>query len=342
MPTDFPGLIGLALIGTIPVVVVGALALRVVRDRLLGASMLILVLIPTVATLTGFVAVSRMMFTDELERVAVVLAVVTAVTVPAAVLLGRAQARQLVWEKQMLDQERKAERSRRELVAWVSHDLRTPLAGICAMGEALADGVVRADDDVARYGRQIMRDTSRLSTMVDDLFEMSKIAAGALRLSLEPVDLRELIDEVLAAAQPAAHRAQIDVAARQPPTRIMVAASDQALTRVLTNLVANAIAHTPTGGLVEMTAGTDGGQAWARIRDTGPGIDDADLPRIFEAGYRGKAARSPSDNGGSGMGLAIAAGLMSVHNGVVTARNLEQGTVFEIRLPLLSGTAAQD
>ncbi|MGC4994556.1 sensor histidine kinase [Nocardia salmonicida] len=342
MPTDFTGLIGLALIGTIPVVAVGALALRVVRDRLLGASMVILVLIPTVATLTGFVAVSRMMFTDELERVAVVLAVVTAVTVPAAVLLGRAQARQLVWEKQMLDQEREAERSRRELVAWVSHDLRTPLAGICAMGEALADGVVREDDDVERYGRQIVRDTSRLSAMVDDLFEMSKIAAGALRLSMGPVDLRELIDEVLSASEPAAHRAQIDLTARQPPTRITVAGSDQALTRVLTNLVANAIAHTPPGGLVEITAGADGGQAWTRVRDTGPGVSDADLPRIFEAGYRGKAARSPSDRGGSGMGLAIAAGLMSVHQGTVTARNLERGSIFEIRLPLLSDTDSRE
>ncbi|MFC4127702.1 sensor histidine kinase [Nocardia rhizosphaerae] len=337
MPADdIAGLIGLALLGTVPVVLLGALALRLVRNRLLGASMVILVLIPTVATLTGFVAVSRLMFTDELSRVAVVLGVVTAVTVPAAVLLGRVQARQLVWEKQMLEQERAAERSRRELVAWVSHDLRTPLAGIRAMGEALADGVVAGEDDVRRYGNQVVRDTTRLSGMVDDLFEMSKISAGALRLTMEPLDLRELVDEVYAASEPAARRGALTVTARQPPDRIQVSGSDQALTRVLTNLLANAIAHTPPGGRIEITAGTGAGQAWVRVADTGPGIAEADLPRIFEAGYRGKAARSPDDTGGSGMGLAIAAGLMAMHHGTITARNLERGTRFEIRLPLLA------
>ncbi|WP_431972506.1 sensor histidine kinase [Nocardia sp. bgisy134] len=341
MPADVSGLIGLALIGTLPVVAAGALVLRLIRNRLLSTSMVILVLIPTLATLTGFVAVSRLMVTDELWRVAVVLTVVTAVTVPAAVLLGRAQARQLVWEQQMLEQERVAEQSRRELVSWVSHDLRTPLAGIRAMGEALADGVVDADADITRYGLQIVRDTTRLSAMVDDLFEMSKINAGALRLHLEPLDLRELVDEVCAANEPAAARAQLTLTARQPLTRVMVAASDQALTRVLTNLVGNAIAHTPPGGRIEIAAGADD-QAWARVTDTGPGIAPEDLPRIFEAGYRGTTARTPGlgESGGSGMGLAIAAGLMSVHSGTITATNREPGARLEIRLPRLSPPTA--
>ncbi|WP_030523489.1 sensor histidine kinase [Nocardia rhamnosiphila] len=336
MPADISGLIGLALAGSLPVVVVGALLLRLLRNRMLGSTLVILVLIPTVATLTGFVAVSGLMFTDALGRVAVVLTVVTAVTVPAAVLLGRAQARQLVWEKQMLEQERAAERSRRELIAWVSHDLRTPLAGIRAMGEALADGVVDLDADIARYGRQIVRDTTRLSAMVGDLFEMAKINAGALHLHLEPVDLRELVDEVCAANEPAAQRARLTLSARQPPNRIMAAGSDQALTRVLTNLVGNAIAHTPPGGRIEITAGADDGLAWVRVDDTGIGIAAGDLPRIFEAGYRGTAARSPvGDSGGSGMGLAIAAGLMEVHSGTIIATNREPGARFEIRLPQL-------
>ncbi|MEV5649499.1 HAMP domain-containing sensor histidine kinase [Nocardia sp. NPDC052254] len=340
MPNDVLGLIGWALAGSVPVVAVGAVLLRLFRNRALGLSMVILVLIPTLATLCGFVAVSGLMFSDALARMAVVLIVVTAVTVPAAVVLGRAQARQLVWEKQMLDQERAAESSRRELVAWVSHDLRTPLAGIRAMGEALADGVVARADDVARYGTQVVRETTRLSEMVDDLFEMSKINAGALRLHVEPLDLRELIDEVLTAGEPAAGRAGVRLRARQPDSAIMVAGSDQALTRVLTNLVANAIAHTPPGGAVEISAGAEHGRTWARVDDTGPGIAAADLPRIFEAGYRGAAARSPAAEGsGSGMGLAIAAGLLSVHHGEITASNREAGCRFEIRLPLLPRTA---
>ncbi len=341
MPNDVAGLVGWALAGSVPVVAIGAAGLRLFRNRSLGLSMVILVLIPTVATLCGFVAVSGLMFTDALARMAVVLAVVTAVTVPAAVVLGRVQARQLVWEKQMLDQERAAEASRRELVAWVSHDLRTPLAGISAMGEALADGVVAESADVRRYGRQVVRETTRLSGMVDDLFEMSKINAGALRLRLEPLDLRELIDDVLAAARPAAARAGVSLQARQPASPIMVAGSDQALTRVLANLLTNAITHTPPGGDIEIAAGIDHGRAWARVDDTGLGIAESDLPRIFEAGYRGTTARSPmADGGGGGMGLAIAAGLLSVQHGEIVAANRERGSRFEIRLPLLDSTAA--
>ncbi|MEV0247315.1 HAMP domain-containing sensor histidine kinase [Nocardia sp. NPDC050712] len=340
MTAELGGLIGYALLGSVPVVVLGALALRLLHNHALKTNTVVLVLIPAIATLSGFVAVSGLMFSDELTRIAIVLAVVMAVTVPAAVVLGRAQARQMVWEKQMREQERAAEHSRRELVAWISHDLRTPLAGIRAMGEALADRVVREPTDIERYARQIVRETHRLSGMVDDLFEMSKINAGALRLTLEPLDLRELIDDVLAANQPAAHRAHLNLQARQPNSAIPVAGSDQALTRVLTNLVANAIAHTPPGGRIEISAGTAGGQAWTRVEDTGPGIAEADLPRIFEVGYRGTAARSMGETAGGGMGLAIAAGLVTAHDGQITVANRDPGACFEIRLPLVTARSA--
>lgn len=340
MPTDTPSLIGYALAGTLPVVLLGALLLRYTRNRAMTTSMAVLVLIPTVATLCGVVAVSGLMFGAEFERTATVLAVVTAVTVPAAILLGREQARMMVWEREMLEQERAAEKSRRELVAWVSHDLRTPLAGIRAMGEALQDGLITQPEDVQRYADQIVRETNRLSSMVDDLFEMSKINAGALRLALEPLDLREVIDEVLAANQPTAARAMITLAARQPDERIVVAGSDRALGRVLTNLVANAIAHTPPGGRIDISAGANDGQAWTRVDDTGPGISETDLPRIFEVAYRGTSARSPGADGlgsSSGMGLAIAAGLVAAHHGDISARNRADGARFEVRLPLLQG-----
>jgi signal transduction histidine kinase len=279
------------------------------------------------------------MFTHESQRTAVVLTVVAAVTMPAALLLGRQQARRMVWEKEIREQERAAERSRRELVAWVSHDLRTPLAGIRAMSEALLDGVVADTVDVGRYSAQILRETHRLSTMVDDLFEMSKINAGALRLTLEPVDLRELIDEVLAANRPSAERAGVALHADQPAARITVAASDHALIRVLSNLVSNALAHTPPGGRVRLSAGTADGHAWARVDDTGSGIADDDLPRIFEVAYRGTTARTPVATSGipagSGMGLAIAAGLVDAHHGEITAHNRDIGCRFEVRLPLV-------
>ncbi|WP_405165985.1 HAMP domain-containing histidine kinase [Nocardia sp. NBC_01499] len=338
MPENTAQLIAYALACSALVVLIGAVILRAASNRSLTTSMVVLVLIPTLATLAGIIGVSGLMFTHELQRTAVVLAVVAVVTVPAAILLGREQARKMVWEKQIREQERAAERSRRELVAWVSHDLRTPLAGIRAMAEALSDGVVTGQADVARYAEQIGCETNRLARMVDDLFEMSKINAGALRLDLEPVDLRELIDEVLAANRPTAERAQVALRAEQPDTRIVVAASDQALGRVLTNLVSNAIAHTPPGGEVAISAGASDGQAWARVDDTGPGISETDLPRIFEVAYRGTAARSPvAADGvptGSGLGLAIAAGLIEAHRGGITVENRDQGCRFEVRLPL--------
>ncbi|WP_216895741.1 sensor histidine kinase [Nocardia alni] len=338
MPTDILALIGYALAGSVPVTALGALGMRLSHNRSLTTSMVLLVLIPTLATLSGMIAVSGMMFTDALRRIGVVLAVVTVVAVPAAIALGRAQARKTVWERQMREQERAAERSRRELVAWVSHDLRTPLAGIRAMGEALVDGVIDRPDSIERYANQIVRETNRLSAMVDDLFEMSKINSGALRLQLEPIDLRELIDEVAAANQPTAARAQVSLVARQPDSEILISASDRALTRVLTNLVANAIEHTPPGGRIDIAAGTYDGHAWAHVTDTGPGIATDDLPRIFEVAYRGSAARSPVTDTGSnsGMGLAIAAGLIQAHRGEISAHNQDVGCRFEVRLPLLS------
>ncbi|WP_280318765.1 sensor histidine kinase [Nocardia wallacei] len=341
MPTDLVALIGYALAGSVPVVALGAVAIRLTHNRSLTTSMVVLVLIPTLATLVGVVSVSGMMFTDELRRIGVVLAVVTLVGVSTAIVLGRIQARKTVWERQMIEQERAAERSRRELVAWVSHDLRTPLAGIRAMGEALVDGVIDRPETVERYARQIVRETHRLSAMVDDLFEMSKINSGALRLELEPVDLRELIDEVAAANQPTAARARVELTARQPDSPIMVSASDRALTRALANLVTNAIEHTPPGGRIEVSAGSSGDSAWARVDDSGPGIDPVDLPRIFEIAYRGTVARSPAADTGtnSGMGLAITAGLVRAHHGTVTAANREPGCRFEIRLPLAAAAS---
>jgi signal transduction histidine kinase len=124
----------------------------------------------------------------------------------------------------------------------------------------------------------------------------------------------------------------------------MVAASDRALTRVLTNLVANAIEHTPPGGRIDIASGVHDDRAWAHVTDTGPGIAPEDLPRIFEVAYRGTAARSPAATAAigsnSGMGLAIAAGLVQAHHGEISACNQDAGCRFEVLLPLLPTTSA--
>ncbi len=338
MPTaDFWEIVGWALACSVPVVLTGAVIIRLARSWALAVSMVTLVLIPVLATFTGVLGASGFMITETFEQTAVVLVIVAIVTIPAAVMLGRYQARRTVWEAEIRDSERAAEHSRRRLVAFVSHDLRTPLAGIRAVSEAIADGVV-PDDEVRVHAKHIEHESVRLSEMVDDLFEMSKINAGALTPSFDKVALDEVVDDVLAAHRIAAERAGVALTADLPEQPVRVVGSDRALVRVLSNLVANAIAHTPEGGSVELALGADENSAWARVDDTGVGIDEADLPRVFDVAYRGSNNRVPrSDSSlpsGSGLGLAIAAGLVQAHRGTLSAHNLPNGARFEVRLPL--------
>src|SRR5690242_21236563 len=181
MPTtEFWEIVGWALACSVPVVLIGGVVIRLARTWSLAVSMVVLALIPLLATLAGVIGASGFMITETFERIAVVLVIVSIVTIPAAVMLGRYQARRTVWEAEIRDSERSAEQSRRRLVAFVSHDLRTPLAGIRAVSEAIADGVV-PDEEVRVHAKHIEQESVRLSEMVDDLFEMSKINAGAVQ-----------------------------------------------------------------------------------------------------------------------------------------------------------------
>ncbi|WP_319453832.1 MULTISPECIES: HAMP domain-containing sensor histidine kinase [unclassified Mycobacterium] len=334
---DFWEIVGLALACSVPVVLAGAIVIRVAQSWSLAVSMVALVLIPTLATFTGVLGASGFMITQGFERIAVVLVIVSIVTIPAAVMLARYQARRTVWENEIRESEKAAEESRRRLVAFVSHDLRTPLAGIRAIAEAIADGVV-ADEGVRSHAKHIEQETIRLSEMVDDLFEMSKINAGAVQPVYDKVALDEVVDDVMSAHRIAAERAGVVLRADMPANPVQVIGSDRALVRVLSNLVANAIAHTPGGGTVELAVGSDERGAWARVDDTGVGIDEADLPRVFDVAYRGSNGRVPREDSslpsGSGLGLAIAAGLVQAHHGSLTAYNRDTGARFEVRLPL--------
>jgi signal transduction histidine kinase len=337
MPTDVWEMAVMALACSVPVVAAGAILIRLARSWSLALSMVVLVLIPTVATFTGVFGASGFMLSKRFEGIIIVLVIVAVVTIPAAIMLARYQARRTVWEQEIRESEEAAEQSRRQLVAFVSHDLRTPLAGIRAVAEAIADGVV-TDDEVRLHAKHIEHQTIRLSEMVDDLFEMSKINAGAIHPAYDKVALDEVVYDVVAAHRIAAERAGVALRARMPATPVGVIGSDRALVRVLSNLVANAIAHTPEGGTVELTIGSDGQGAWARVDDTGVGINEADLARVFDVAYRGSNGRVPRQDSslpsGSGLGLAIAAGLVQAHHGTVSAYNLANGARFEVRLPL--------
>ena len=227
------------------------------------------------------------------------------------------------------------ERSRRELVAWVSHDLRTPLAGIRAMVEALEDGVVDDDASVARYHAAMRRETDRLAGLVDDLFELSRIQAGALSLDLELVALDELVSDAVAGASIAAAAKGVDVQGSVAEPAPVVRLSTPEMGRVVRNLLDNAIRHTPPGGSIHISAAVDesGTAAEVAVQDGCGGIPEGDLDLVFETAFRGDAARTPGD-GGAGLGLAVARGLVEAHHGQISVRNEGDGCRFTVRLPV--------
>lgn len=322
----------IGLISSLAVVGVGAVLLHQVRRRTLALSIALLTLVPLVAIIVGVVGTSGFMFTDELRRTALVWLAVTLVSVPSAMLLGRSIARQSVWEREALERERNAERSRRELLAWLSHDLRTPIAGIQAMTEALDDGVVSSPDDVRTYARLIRTESMRLSGMIDDLFEMSQINAGTMRLELGPVAIDDVVGAAADGVRPTADRRGVRVEVLGHPAGTLALGAAPELMRVLRNLLVNAIRHSPEGGAVTVSVGVEGTEVWMRVGDACGGIPEADLTRIFDMGFRGTDARE-SDGEGAGMGLAITRGLLDAQSGSVVARNRASGCEFEVRLP---------
>ncbi|WP_414635717.1 sensor histidine kinase [Actinophytocola sp.] len=322
---------------TAPVIALGVGLLYLLRKGSLATSMTLLVLIPVAATVSGVLGVSGFMFNTTLTTMLLVCLMTALITVPVAVLLGRIIARRSVWEREARDRERTAEASRRELVAWISHDLRTPLAGIRAMAEALADGVVSAPRDVAFYAHRIGNETRRLSGMVDDLFELSRITAGALQLTMSAVPLQDVVADALVAQTPVAQRKRVTVRANAE-TWPVVLGSDPELARIVRNLVSNAIRHTPPDGTVAVQIGVDGGEAVLAVEDGCGGIPEHELSRVFDVAYRGTSARTPAtgrdEPASAGLGLAIAKGLVEAHRGRIGAHNHGPGCRFEVRLPL--------
>lgn len=219
------------------------------------------------------------------------------------------------------DQEQKLDQARRDLIAWVSHDLRTPLTGIRARAEALSDGVVSDPREVAAYLGAIHRDTEAMSRLIDDLFEMATIDAGGLKLNVVDVALSDLISDTIESAQIVAQQRGValsgSVAADVDPVRL----SPQHIQRVLNNLVSNALAHTPAGGRVAVRATREGQRVRVSAQDTGEGIRAEDLPRVFERFYRGQSSRTRDEQNGAargmGLGLVIARAIVEAHGGEI-------------------------
>jgi signal transduction histidine kinase len=225
--------------------------------------------------------------------------------------------------------EGKLEQSRRDLVSWVSHDLRTPLAGLRAMSEALQDGLV---EDPDRYHRQMTLEVDRMVVMVDDLFELSRIHAGALGLKLRTVALADLVSDTIATADPVARANGVSITG-SVEGGVQLRADPAELSRALGNLLMNGVRHTPADGVVHVLGRVTGNGVELAVRDGCGGIPPQDLGHVFEVAWRGTAARTPTADGGAGLGLAIVKGIIEAHRGTVSVRNEGLGCSFRVHLP---------
>uniref|UniRef100_A0AAU2K199 Sensor-like histidine kinase SenX3 n=1 Tax=Streptomyces sp. NBC_00049 TaxID=2903617 RepID=A0AAU2K199_9ACTN len=356
-----------AFLGAAAAGLLGSVALRILRRRSVAVSLAVVAAVAVSAMLAGTLAVAWAMFlsSHDLAVVTTVVAMAAAVSLGTALLLGRqvvrrcrelvaaardfgeagaftapavpapaelaALSRELALTSERLvasrERERALETSRRELVAWISHDLRTPLAGLRAMSEALEDGVVA---DPARYHQQMRAEVERLNSMVTDLFELSRIHAGALALSPTRMSLYDLVGDALAGADALAREHGVRLAGGSVAP-LPVEVDGKEMTRVLSNLLVNAIRHTPADGTVAIAAERRADAVVVSVTDACGGIPEEDLPRVFDTGWRGSQARTPPS--GAGLGLAIVRGIVEAHSGHADVHNVPGGCRFELTLP---------
>lgn len=229
---------------------------------------------------------------------------------------------------------RRAEASRRDLIAAVSHDLRTPLTAIRAMLEALSDGVVDDPETVRRYHETMRVQVSHLARLIDDLFELSQLDAAPAPFELSPGDLTAVVRETAEtlAMSSSGDRVEIEFDADGPAQAML---DPVRIARVVGNLLENAVRHSPPGSTVSVIVRTSGSLAEVIVEDRGPGISPEDLERIFSRFYRGEKSRSRT-HGGAGLGLAIARGIVDAHGGAIRAENRSEGGArFVFSLPLV-------
>ncbi|PWH15234.1 MAG: two-component sensor histidine kinase [Anaerolineae bacterium] len=223
---------------------------------------------------------------------------------------------------QMAEQLENTEAMRRRLIGDVSHELRTPLTAIQGYTEGMIDGVLPADTETLQ---QIHHETRRLTRLVDDLQELSQVESGAFSLELHPQSLAALVQTTAKRLAPAYEKKGVSLQFNLPANLPLVLADEDRVIQILTNLLNNALAYTPSGGKVTVTATPSGHEVQIAVQDTGIGIPAESIARIFDRFYRVDKSRSRSAGGGSGIGLTIARALVEAHGGRIWAQSAGEG-----------------
>ena len=234
------------------------------------------------------------------------------------------------------EEKRQLEQARRDLTAWVSHDLRTPLASMGAMMEAILDGVVQDKETIHRYLRSSRAEIDHLNLLIDDLFELARIDVGHLKVALERASINDLISDTLDSMTIKAEHQGIQLKSEVAEDVDVIWMAPKRVQRVLSNLVDNAIKYTDEGQSVTLHAWQSNGDVRIDIHNSGSYIPRNVLPRLFESFYRGEDSRMRGNDGmrGAGLGLAIARGFVEAHGGRIWATSTEsEGTTFSFTLP---------
>jgi signal transduction histidine kinase len=231
------------------------------------------------------------------------------------------------------DKQRELEHMRRDLIAWVGHDLQTPLTSVRAILEALSDGVVEDPETASRYLRTAQRDVNSLSALIDDLFQLAQLDTGGFPLDRANASLNDLVSDTLESFTELAKQREIKLEGNVEYNVDPVNMDTQAVGRVLNNLIGNALRHTPDQGRVSVWVHRTGKGIEVTVSDTGEGIREEDLPHVFESFYRGDKSRN-RDTGGAGLGLAIARGIVQAHGGEIRVESKPgRGTLFTFNIP---------
>ncbi|WP_151525864.1 sensor histidine kinase [Serinicoccus kebangsaanensis] len=313
---------------------VGAGVTLLVARRSPAAATLLGPVVGVASIAAGVVVTTRAMFLSEHDSALISLVLLAAAPVALAigVLLFRSVRRlDRRAQQRLADEQRELAlaRSRQEMVTWASHDLRTPLSAIRVMAEALEDGVAADPDD---YHRRLRSEADRMTGMVDDLLEMSRIRSGPGGGEAAHLDLAELTDGVVAGQQPVAEeggvRVRLDASGPVPVDGVAAQ-----LERVVANVVSNAVRETPSGREVVVAVGERDGLARLTVDDTCGGLRPEDLERVFEPGWRGGTARTAASGTGAGVGLTIARALVEEAGGSIDLRNHGPGCRVTVQLP---------
>ncbi|MCG1022080.1 two-component system histidine kinase PnpS [Sutcliffiella horikoshii] len=227
---------------------------------------------------------------------------------------------------------KKLEQMRKDFVANVSHELKTPITSIKGFSETLLDGAMNDKDTLEYFLSIILKESDRLQSLIEDLLDLSKIEKQGFKLNPEYFEISGILEEIFVILKGKAKEKEIELILNRPQKDLFLFADASRVKQVFINLINNAIAYTPAGGEVKVNVEEVGEEIVIVVSDTGVGMEQEEIPRIFERFYRVDKARS-RNSGGTGLGLAIVKHIVEAHHGTISVKSrLNKGTIFTVKL----------